>query len=243
MYFTLGSYSTGNNSSWHSIRKRAIVGQTGRKIADREFWSIHTVLTAASQSALQTAITAHLAGMKQNNVDLTFYTDAGAETADKIVNSQTSDGITYKGHEFPGMFPGQWGAHTEHVYVRYVVTHHEATVLDVENTILFYNQSFQFNVGGSDYEVLGAFTGPPVTQFTMQQVPCWGIQQGTAVGMFSHPQPPGPLFAVPIKPRTSPITRKTPQKFGRVQNWGYPTSWRYLFESPFPLDGTPPDVF
>lgn len=243
MYFKLGSYQTDNNSSWFSLRKRAIVGQTGRKIADKEFWTIHTVLTAASQSALDTAITTHATNMKQNNVDLTFFKDDDTETAHKIVNSQTSDGITFKGIQYPGYFPGQWGAHSEYVYLRYVVTQHEATVLDVENNTLFYSQSFQFSPGGSDYKVIGAFTGPPVSQGIMQAVPCWAVQQGTAVGMYGHPVAPGSLFGVPPKPRESWIQTKTPQTFGRVQNWGYPISWRYLFESTVPLVGVPPDVF
>lgn len=243
IFFRIGSYETPSNSSWFSLRKVANVGQTGRKISDREFWTIHTVLTASSQSALDTAIAAHATGMRQNNVDLTFYKDDGSETAHKIVNSTTSNGITFRGISYPGYFPGQWGAHSEYVYLRYVVTQHEAEVFDVENNIVFYDHWFESNVGGSDYIVVGAFTGLPQTQFTMQQVPCWAVQQGVAIGMFSHPIPSGPLINLPVKPRESRIRRRSPQTFGRVQNWGYPTTWRYVYESPIPVTATPQENF
>jgi hypothetical protein len=178
MYFTLGSYSTPSNSSWFTLTSRAVMGQTRRKVSEVQRWSIHTVLVASSQSALQTLIDAHEVGMKQNNVDLTFYRDDGTATSHKIINSQTMNGVEYKGISYPGYFPGQWGAHTEYTYLRYVVTQHEAEVLDVENNIVFYTQDFEFNLGGTDYVVIGAFTGLPQGQFRLERrsgcsrIPC-----------------------------------------------------------------------
>ena len=243
MYFRYGSYETDNNSSWFSLTMRANVGQTGRKISEIQRWTIHTVLTATSQTLLDTAITDHEAGMRQNHVDLKFFKDNGSETAHKIINSNTRNGVEFKGISYPGYFPGQWGAHSEYVNLRYVVTQHEAEVFDVENNIVFYDHSFDFNLGGIDYAVLGALTGPPQVQFTMQQSPFWAIQQGTAIGMFSHPVPPGPLVNALPKPGLSRWGRRNARQFGRVRNWGYPVSWRYLFESPFPLNATPGDNF
>lgn len=243
MYFRYGSYETDNNSSWFSLNYRANVGQTGRKISEIQRWTIHTVLTATTQALLDSAIAEHEAGMRQNNVDLTFFKDDGSETAHKIINANTRNGVEFKGISYPGYFPGQWGAHSEYVNLRYVVTQHEAEVFDVENNIVFYDHHFEFNLGGTDYAVLGAFTGPPQVQFTMQQSPRWAVQSGTAIGMFSHPIPPGPLVNALPKPLLSKWGRRNARQFGRVRNWGYPVTWRYVFESPFPLDATPGDNF
>lgn len=243
MYFTNGSYSTPANSSWFSLTTRARVSQIGRKISEIQRWTIHTVLIGDSQSELDTLITDHLNGMKQSNVDLTFYKDDGSETAHKIVNANTKNGVTYMGHSFPGYFQNQWGAHTEYVYLRYVVTQHEAEVFDIENNIMFYTQSFEFSLGGPDYVCVGAFVGLAQTQFTMLSPPFWARQTGTAVGIFSHPSPPGPLVNVPIKPQLSRTRRDNAREFGRVRNIGYPVHWNYLFESPFPMNVAPPDNF
>lgn len=243
MYFQYGSYTTPANSSWATMNFRAVVGQTGRKISEIQRWSIHTVLQGASQTALDTLIEDHEAAMRQNNVDLTFYKDDGSVTAHRILSSQTRNGVEFKGISYPGYWPQHSPSKTEYVNMRYVITQHEAEVLDVENNIVFLWQSMQYSLGGFDYAVLGALTGPPVFQFVMQQSPFWAVQRGTAIGMFSNPIPPSPLVNVPPNPRRSWVREESPKNYGRVQHWGFPTTWEYHFESPGPLNATPPNVF
>lgn len=242
MYFRYGDYETPVNSSWATMNFRARIGQTGRKISEIQRWSIHTVLTADTQAALEPLISAHEAGMKRNNVDLTFYKDDGTETVHKIVNSQTANGIEFKGISYPGYWPQHTPQKTEYVNLRYVVSQHEAEVFDVEENIIFLWQSLQYSLGGSDYAVLGAFLGLPVTQFTMQSTPFWAVQRGTAIGMFSNPIPLGPIVNGLPNPRKSWVREESPQHYGRVRHWGYPTTWNYFFESPGSLRGTPPTI-
>lgn len=243
MYFTLGSYSTPVNSSWFSISTQAFLSPRKKKIGEKQMWNIHTVLLASTQAALDTLIADHESGMKQENVDLTFYKDDGSLTAHRIVNSNTLNGITFKGISYPGYFPGMWGSGSEYAAgsaLRYVVTSHEADVLDVEDNILFYWQALQFSLGGADYKAIGALTGPPQVQFTMQQSPAWAVQTGTAIGMFTNPNPADPMFSIPVKP-DGWVKPETPKNFGRVRNWGYPTTWYYPYESAGSLAGVPPE--
>lgn len=232
MYFTYGSYSTPVNSSWATMNFRAVIGQTGRKISEIQRWSIHTVLQADTQAGIDTLIAAHEAGMRQNNVDLTFYKDDGSVTAHRIISANTRNGVQFMGISYPGYWPQHSPQKTEYVKLRYVITQHEAEVFDVENNIVFLWQSMQYSLGGVGYTVLGALTGPPVTQFTMQQSPYWAVQRGVAIGMFSNPIPPGPVVNMPTCPRRSWVREESPKNYGRVKNWGFPTTWNYFFESP-----------
>lgn len=241
MYFTLGNYSTPNNSSWFQLTMQAALSPRKRKVFERQRWNIHTFLKADSQDDLSALIAGHEAGMRQENVDLTFFKDDGSETAHKIVNANTVNGITFKGINYPSYFPSVFGSGSEYAEggaFRYVVTTHEADVLDVEDNIVFYWQSLQYSLGGADYKVIGALTGPPQVQFTMQQSPMWAVQTGTAIGMYSNPNPADPMFGIPVKP-SGWVKPETPKNFGRVRNWGYPTTWYYPYESPGSLAGVP----
>jgi hypothetical protein len=244
MYVQVGSYQTPNNASWFVESVRTRISPRGRIISNIATWAVNTVLTSTTQAGLTTLINSHIAGMKQNNVDMAFYEDDGTATAHSVVNSQTANGITYLGHEFPGYFRGFWGAGSEYAEgtaLRYVVTRHTAEVFDVEDAILFYRQETEFNIGGVDYEVPEALNGPPQVQFTKQQSKLWLIQRGSAVGMFARPSPPAPLVAVFPKPKVSKVRNITPENQGRQRNWGYGLAWFYYFESPGQLSVAPPD--
>lgn len=243
MYVQVGSYPTPNNSSWHIIRAKTHLSPRGRIILRSEVWEIHTVLKAANQAALTTLIGEHIAGMSQNNVDMAFYEDDGTLTAHQVVNANTVNGITYLGHSFPGYLRGQWGSGSEYAEggaFRYVVTTHTADILDVEDGLLFYQQSMQFSLGGVGYVVAEALNGPPQVQFTKQQTKFWGVQQGMSIGMNGYTSVPLPLVAAPPKPERSSVTLMTPRNFGRLVNWGFPMRWQYVYESPAPLNATPP---
>lgn len=225
------------------MQAQAFLSPRNRKIYERQRWSIHTVLTAASQAALTTLIQSHEDGMRQENVNLTFYEDDGTETAHKIINANTANGITFKGISFPGYFPGFWGAGSEYAEgaaLRYVVTHHEADVFDTEENIIFYRQSLQYSVGGFDYCVPGALFGAPQLQVTMLQSPFWAAQTGMSIGMFAEPAAPGSIVPATPKPLRSWVKPVSPANPGRVQDWGFGLSWFYFFESPLPLNGSPP---
>lgn len=242
MYFTFGSYSTPSNSSWFDLAYTAIYGPRGTKIGEDQRWTIHTVLIGSSQSALDTLITDHEAGMRSTTGDLTFFKDDGSETAHKILSAQTQDGIKFMGISYPGYLPGLWGSGTEYVNLRYAVTRHRAFVFDTEDNIIDYWQGMMFSLGGYDYAVPGAFVGPPQFQITQLQAPFEAVQRGRAIGLFSNPGPGSPLVNLQPKPglHNSYVDPQSPKNFGRIASWGYPTYWQYRFLSPGPLNAIPP---
>lgn len=214
----------------------------GRKISEVHYVTLHTILTESTQAALTTAIQAHEAGVRQQNGDLIFYEDDGTETAHKIVNSQTRDGLTFKGLSYPGYFPNFWGASSEYAEgaaLRYVVSQHQAEVLDVEDNILAYWQGYKFNTGGYDYAVVEALTGLPQIQLTKQQAKAWLIQRGYAIGAFANPNPASPLTTINPMPGRSWIDYETPMDQGRVNNMTFRTSWSFYYEANGSLAAVP----
>lgn len=247
MYFQLGSYQTQNNSSWATWTFTARVSQRGRKVSELHRVTLHTLLgfgSGLTQDGLTTLIHAHEAGVRQENVDLRFFKDDGTDTAHNIINSQTRNGLTFKGIHYPGYFPGMLGAGSEYAEgaaIRYVVSQHEAEVLEVEDNILHYWQGYKYNLGGIDYAVVEALTGAPQQQITKLQSKFWAIQKGFAVGAFTNPNAGDPLFAAPPLPSRSWVDFETPAEQGRQDNIGFRTSWSYYVESPGVLNAVPPE--
>lgn len=247
MYFTIGTYSTPNNSSWATWTYSARLSPRGRKISEVHRVSLHAVLGfegGLTQDQLTALVQTHEAGVRQENVDLTFFKDDGTATAHKIVNSQTRNGLTFKGLHYPSYFPGALGAGSEYAEgaaIRYCVSQHEAEVLEVEDNILHYWQGYKYNLGGLDYAVVEALTGPPQHQIVKLQSKFWAIQQGFAIGAFSNPNPADPLFAAPPKPDRSWVNFDAPTNQGRLENIGFRTSWSYYVESPGVLNAIPPE--
>lgn len=243
MYFQIGSYTTENNASWATWTYQAKVSPRGRKISEVHRVTLHTILTESTQAALTTAIAAHEAGVRQQNGDLKFFEDDGTPTAHSIINSQTRDGLTFKGMSYPGYFPNFWGSGSEYAEgaaLRYVVSQHEAEVLDVEDNILAYWQGYRFNTGGYDYAVVEALTGIPQIQQTKQQSKAWLLQRGYAIGAFSNPNPANPLATINPMPDRSWIDYGTPEDQGRVTNMTFRTAWNYYYEANGSLAATPP---
>lgn len=221
---------------------RRAPSQRGRTMFMRHRWTVHGIKQGSSAADLTTKLAAMKAGYANITGDVVYLDNNGAETEHKIPYAQTINGI--RGDiVYPGAFsppPGGWGAGVEYVYTRYFVAQIEADVLSIENNILRYQQNMQFSLGGARYKVVGAFTGPPQVQFTMQQSPFWAVQRGFAIGAFTNPNPADPLLAVPVDPDRSWVDHGTPEIQGLLRNIGLPTRWHYYYESPWPLNAVPP---
>ena len=240
MYLKFGSQSTPANKSALVTNEQVRMSPIGKRISRIVEWTIKSWLQAATQAALWTAIDDYEDIVRQNNVDLTWYQDDGTETFHKIVNSQTANGVELLGISYPGAFPGA-SMRTEGVYVRYVVSRHRAEVFDVEDNTIQYYQSVRRSTGGADFHAIEALNGPVTLQITKQQSKCYAIQSGTAVGMFSHPEPPASIIGQ-LKPQ-SWVEKKTAEHHGRVRSWGFRTTWYFYSEAVGVINAVPPATF
>lgn len=215
----------------------------GRDVLYKHRWTIHGVVQGTSQANLTTELQNREAAYRSILGDVTFKEDDGTPTAHTIPYANTVNGIRAQ-FVYDGYMKGLWGSGAEYVdnssSLRKFTAQIEADVLGVEDNLLFYWQAVQFSVGGYDYAVVGALTGPPQFQITQLQSPFWATQEGFAIGMYSNPVAPQSLFNVPPKPDRSYVRHETPKNQGTINNWAFPTRWRYYFESPGPLNAVPP---
>lgn len=213
--------------------------QRGRRTHYRHQWTIHEVIIGTDENDLDTNVAEFQSDYENITGNVVLKHNDGSETEHKIVYANTINGFSTR-VTYPGYFQGQWGAHTEGVYLRYGVVHLTADVLSIESEIAFYWQAIQHNLGGFDFRVVEAFTGPPQIQLVKQQSKFWAVQTGRIIGASNYINPPSSFWPAALMGRESWWKPETPQLQGRLRNLLFPYTWMYRHESPFPLIGVPP---
>ncbi len=211
--------------------------QRGRRTHYRHHWTLHEVLQGSTEAALDTAMATLESDYRNITGDVKIKHNDGT-IAHQLPYASTINGFTAR-VTYPGYFPGQWGSHTELYNLRYVVIQLTCDILSVESEIAFYWSSVSHNLGGFDFRVVEAFTGPPQVQLVKQQSKFWAVQSGKIIGTTAYINPPASYWPAALMGRESWWKPETPQFQGRVRNLFFPYSWSYRHESPFPLFGIP----
>ena len=117
----------------------------------------------------------------------------------------------------------------------------EGEVLDKSVTIGSFHERLSFNGGGPMFAHLQPLQGLPQKQLIYESTPYQVSQDGEAVGIYSYPVPPGPIWPSALKENPR-IRQGQPRRSGPVGKPFYtdfPISWSYRFESALPLVGKP----
>lgn len=249
MILSLGSFSFDVNEVWFRPIERLVTGQTGRYAYKHIRWEIHAVILETSLDNLKTDLNARENAVRLINGDVVFKEDDGTETQHKIIFGNTLNGIRANLITYPGGLTSYGGrvfgsgsemADASSTY-RYMVMSIEAEELYAEQNVVFYQQSFQHSLGGTQFVVQGAFTGLPRRFNIMQSSPCRAVQHGRAISITSNPAPANTLInSLALDPDASTVTYETPQKIGKHGAWFFPTSWHYVFRDPLPMVAIPP---
>lgn len=104
-----------------------------------------------------------------------------------------------------------------------------------------FEESLAFEGGGPEFGSLEPNIGRPVIQRLKQSTTFIATQQGQAVGVYSYPTVPAPLWPSSLRKKPS-INKTAPQRFGSGSNLifkHYGVQWKYEFLSPFPFFGNP----
>lgn len=249
MQLKLGSRSFPINEVWFRPIQRIVTGQTGRYAYIEHSWTIHDVIFATSLDDLKAQQQQREQAIGFIDGDVRFCEDDGTETAHVIRYANTLNGIRGTVVDYPGgltTFGGRvFGSGSEMAdsakTYRYLVTQITAQELFAEQNVVFYQQSFQHSLGGTNFVIQGAFQGLPTRFNTMQSVPCRAVQQGRAISITTNPAPANTLInSLALDPIASNVTYESPQKIGRNGAWFFPTSWHYLFRDTQPMLAIPP---
>ena len=249
MKLVLGNFSFEINEVWHSIRAERDLAQTGGYMLVRHHWTIKDWITSdTGLSNLVEKMQAREQAAANITGDVLFQTDDGSVTLHRIPYAATLNGIRGRTVSYPGGLSshgqGVFGSGSEmadedHTF-RFMETTIEAEEISYENEIVFYWDTYEFSTGGTDFVIQGAFQGLPRRFNTMQNVPCWGVQRGRAIGMTTWPSPAAPVVGgLAMKPRPSRVRRETPERNGKHGALLWPLHWYYRFEDVLPLPGAP----
>lgn len=245
---TIGSFSFDLNEVWFIPTSRIRVGQFGTPLFEEITWVIHDVIFAESQAALTAKITARENALRNISGDVTFGT-----TAHKIIQANTISGIRATMIQYPGgltSYGGRvFGSGAEYAdssppggavtTFRYLTT---TITAEVESPnayeIAFYQQTYRYNIGGSQFAIQGAFLGLPARFNIMASVPCWAVQQGRIIGLTGYPAAPLPVpsFLV-MDPERSWLEPETPKVSGALRRRLFPLAFHYEFRDGLPMDG------
>lgn len=237
MYLKYGSYQHADAEVTFTIGRDALENEAGQHYGDRHTWNIEGCLQAADTAAVVTAFRALEAAYSQWYRDLVFYDDSGAATH-TLLNSGSTTGV--KIIRPPSYTRGD-GAELS-TYRNYIIT----ATADYPagtgaNLLRSFTETLAFGGGGPERAVVECVNVPPQEQVLKLYTTYRASQRGSAVGMYSYPAIPAPLF--PGKERVRSNPPGDPQygspklRNGIYVDW--PVSWSYEFISATPLVGFP----
>lgn len=193
------------------------------------------LLLADSPAAMNAKVSALQAAYSANGYDFRVYLPNGTTVSRlTLLNAGSNGGVRIT--QLPS-FPSIAGAgyvtnlkYTLALEARYPVANSSSLLKSFEETLTFEG-------GGPVYGWLKPLAGKPVKQLLRQNDTYRATQTGSAVGAYSRPSPPSPLWAssmlvAPTTTKRSPLRRGS----GFVD---YGISWSYQFESDSPLRAEP----
>lgn len=236
------TYSHSQDEIALGIRRRTNVTD-GRAVSQLETWSISGRLISADQSALTTAIQAlQTAYSNANGTSLSLYLDDGSTESAHVL---TGDGgvIITECVGFPEGRLGQYSYFRD--YVIEAVAERQLESASGSNPLVEWTESLSFTgTGGPDHVVIPTRNTAPVVQITSQATATRAIQSGRAVGRYGYLLAPPPLWPQWFKHKDSQKGISSPKVIGSGstrEKVDFETTWNYVYEAPFPLNGFPTD--
>lgn len=220
--------------------KSPVLTKAGLQVGLRERWNITGILTAADVATLNTLIALTEDAFALDHQDLKLLANDGATVLrsmsglDPLGGNVVVDGVS---------FPVSGEHEAEYTTYRHFSVAVEGTYGTGTGDVLveFFEKVSIRGTGGARFVHLQPLSGQPVKQTvadaTVQRI----TQSGRAVGLYSWPAPPGPLWPDANKEDEAQIEYDDPERRGGLTpiwvNW--PVSWSYQMEANVPLGGTP----
>lgn len=250
MILKIGSFSFDLNEVWFIPQTRMRISQQGRYMYDEVSYQVMDEVLATSQANLTSEIQEREAAIRNITSDVVFLENDGTtETAHKIVHANTLEGIKARMIQYPGGLSSPlggraYGSGSEYAdssqTFRFLVTTISAKVLNSEQEIVFRQERYRHNLGGTQFSVQGAFQGLPRRFNIMQTVPNWSIQSGRIIGMTAYPPPPATIVgSLALDPDRSWVEPESPQMIGALGQWMWPVAYHYFYRDPLPMPGSP----
>jgi hypothetical protein len=239
-YLQYNGYAHAVGSTMFTIQRRTLYGRTGRrKLIDHD-WSIRGFVQGTDPVDILTPIDAVEAAYVPGG-DLTFYTSSGTPSHHTLTNAACLSGTQLR--SFAWLGATQRGSGVEHVYRRSFAAR-IGGLIDPggqDSSTEFWTETVQRIGDGSALNVWQeSLAGTPIAQTVMAHPKHVTIQQGTAIGLTTWPNPNAPIWGAPYYiSRLASVSRTTPTYVGVNGQRFYATHWRYEFHSDAVLTGDP----
>jgi hypothetical protein len=205
------------------------------RIGTTERWTMRGMLEGSTVAEITTAIQTLEAAYSTNGRDLILYqSDGTTETAHKILSAQTMGGTRVT--KLPS-YPSGEGAEYA-TFRRYeIVVEADYAVWD-QNLVAWIETVSYRGRGGEVWRLMPVLVGPWPRQTLHTNSPYSAVQRGRAVGQFSYPVAPPPLWPLDEHRDAGGGEYSGPRRHGNTFT-DYETTWEYTFESNNPLVGFP----
>jgi len=227
-----GGYTHADDSAGFTINEQMILSPRGTPFKKLHSWIINGVLRATTQSQLTAEMDALKAAYSQGGQDLVFNLTGGVGSHHRLLSGSTLTGTRVRRFTWLDRQPGVWGSGTEYVFRRsYQIVVDAEAIADGADNILQYTQSITYKgYGGPRWILAGSLTGAMQAQTVQAFTPFYAIQSGFALGLFSRPSFPGPLWPALEHGEMREETEidGTPYANGTI---ALGARWRYVHES------------
>lgn len=228
-----------------TVNRRALLDGAQQYWAYEEIWTIEGwIRTQASpESAARTYIKTQQAAVERmfsaNGRDLKLLMpDGRTATHHVLLNSQTLGGVRI-------VEPVSYSDYTgtslvTHCKYRVVLQGIKptATTQLLGDRVLDFKEELSREGGGYRDAYVETALGRPQRQRARRYTPYRVIQKGSAVGLYTRPTIPPPIWPqAAISPEPAIVTGAPERVGSALVRW--PISWQYIFESAFPLIGFP----
>lgn len=245
MYLAYGSYSWATGSVHLQTSVQTEFAQTGRPIKQKHTFNCRGELTAASQSAMKTAILAMEAALRVKNQNLILYQDDASESATLLKAQGSLTGVrVVSGPTYPTTHGAEnalfrtWEAVFEAEYPFGVLPDGTGAPEANDKFAVTFTESLTISGGCARYihkpNVLGVWQKQLVYPIT----PYVAVQTGQAVGLRGYPVVPPPIFAAALVDTKPEVEYSGPRQEGMLLT-DFGIRWTYRYESITPLVGLP----
>lgn len=236
MYLKVGTdYTFPLGAADLAITREVLENEAEQPYASRDRWAFDILLIGTSPADIDAKVALLNTAFNSNGKDFILTMPNGTTNSQHVLlNSGSSGGTKIRRRPSVTTFQGAGGVTnirmTAEVEAEYPVAGSGSLYRSFE-------ESLSFEGGGQQVGFLLPLYGSPQKQVLRQRDSYRVTQAGSAVGLYSRPSVPPPLFAAHQLRAVQGVKRSPRLRGSSYEDFG--TSWNYFFESATPILGEP----
>jgi hypothetical protein len=233
-----GNYAHAAGECIVVIEKHPRFNELGEAVSLVHRWQIQGLLQVSDPTKMTAALQALEAAYTIQGQNLGLFNDDGSATAHGVISAQTLTGVKITdGVRYP-----QGGGAEYSTFRSYAIAAEWETL--GTNGLLAFHERLQFTGNcGARWGYLQTLGGIPPQQQLCEATPQKIVQSGQAIGLYSYPPVPAPLFPAGLEHHDQRVIEyESPKRSGPYGSpaWSeYAVRWQYTFETTLYKTGVP----